>query len=87
MVRVSAHRSPHRSDRPQYPDIAEAIGEDPARYLHQLDETTFAGIRGIVDEDVLDAWFEVEVELGPRKKVIAALNARRAALETGGGSA
>lgn len=82
---MSARRVTHRSDRPRYPGLVEEIGEDPASYLHQLDETAFARIRGIVDEDVLDAWFEVEVELGPRKKVIAALNARRAALNEDGG--
>ena len=77
---MSARRAAHRSDRPRYPDVQAEVGEDPARYLHQLDETTFARIRGIIDEDVLDAWFEVETDIGPRKEVIAALNARRAAL-------
>ena len=82
---MSARRTIHRSNRPRYPDLVEAIGEDPARYLHQPDDTTFARIRGIVDEDVLDAWFSVETDLGPRRKVIAALNARRAALDEDGG--
>jgi hypothetical protein len=82
---MSARRSSHRSDRPRYPDIQAEIGEDPARYLHHVDETTFARIRGIADSAVLDAWYSVEEDIGPRRRVIAALNARRAALDDGDG--
>jgi hypothetical protein len=42
-----------------------------------------ARIRGIESLDVVDGWFEVETSLdrGPRKKVLAMLNQRRAQLE------
>lgn len=79
-------RRTHRSDRPTYPELEEEIGEDPARYLHDPDETTWARIRGIVREDVLDAWYEVETDLGPRRRVIRALNQRRKVLDGSGES-
>ena len=84
VVAVSTiHRSSHRVTRPQYPRIQAEIGEDPARFLHEPNETTWARIRGIVDLEVLDAWFEVETDLDPRREVIRALNQRRAALQDG----
>ncbi|MDZ7850056.1 MAG: hypothetical protein U5K70_04320 [Halodesulfurarchaeum sp.] len=70
-------------DRPRVPAIAARIGEDPAKYLHEPDETTFALIRGIDDETRLDCWFAIEEDLGPRPEVLAVLNKRREALKDG----
>lgn len=67
-------------DYPEFPDVQEEIGENPARYLLEPNETTYAVIRGISDPDRLDAWFRVEEELGPRKKVLQALNDQREAI-------
>ena len=81
-----AGRRPGRpSDRPEYPAIEARIGEDPARYLYEPDETTFAVIRGINDETRLDCWFAIEEDLGPRKEVLVALNDRREAIQDGDG--
>jgi len=73
------------------PDVVEAIGEDPRRYLlvdagrDQLgdDPLLFAKsrIEGIDRLDVLDYWLDAEVEVGPRKKVIAWINRRKDELE------
>jgi len=68
-------------DRPRYPEVAEQIGEDPTRYLHDPNMTTWARIRGINSEDVLEAWLSVEEDLGPRRKVIKRLNKRRRELQ------
>lgn len=65
------------TDRPSNPAIKAEIGEDPARYLADPDMTTWARIRGIASDDVLEAWYDVEEELGPRRKVIKRLNQRR----------
>jgi hypothetical protein len=74
---VDSRPSASTGDRPQYPDLAEEIGEDPARYLHDPDMTTWARIRGITSERVLEAWFTVEEDLGPRRDVVKRLNQRR----------
>jgi hypothetical protein len=78
-------------DRETFPDIADEIGEDPARFLDNPlvvpGESSpmllaKARIRGIADTDTIEAWIDVETSLdrGPRKKVIAMLNQRRAHL-------
>jgi hypothetical protein len=79
--------------REEYPEVAAEIGEDPARFLDypiiEPDQNSSpmllakARIRGIESLDVVDGWFEVETSLdrGPRKKVLAMLNQRRAQLE------
>jgi len=79
--------------REEYPEVAAAIGEDPARFLDYPiiapgEEGSSpmlvakARIRGIESLDVVDGWMEVETSLdrGPRKKVVAMLNQRRAQL-------
>ena len=38
-------------------------------------------IRGITDLDVIQAWIEVEADLGPRKAVMSKLNQQKALLE------
>ena len=76
----TGRRSASDDDRPRYPAIAKRIGEDPARYLADPNETTYAVIRGITDETRLDCWFAVEEDLGPREDVLAALNDRRKAI-------
>lgn len=75
MTRPTPARTP---DYPSFPEVEACIGENPARFLS--DETGLAPvprIRGIDDEAVLDAWIEVAVELGPRKRHMAALNQQR----------
>jgi hypothetical protein len=80
-----------------FPEVAAAIGEDPARFLDcsisPPDQgrsspmlTAKARIRGIESLDVVDGWMEVETSLdrGPRKKVVAMLNQRRAQLRDEG---
>lgn len=75
--------SANDGDRPTYPEVRERIGEDPARYLVDPDMTTWARIRGIATEDVLEEWLAVEEELGPRRKVVKRLNQRRRELDAG----
>lgn len=77
---ASSRRPGQTADRPTYPSIEDKIGEDPARYLHDLDQTAFSRIRGIQDEETIDAWVRVEADLGPRKPVMAALYQQRARL-------
>lgn len=79
----TGRRTASDEDRPRYPAIAKRIGEDPARYLIDPNETTYVVIRGITDETRLECWFAVEEGLGPRKDVLAALNERREAIREG----
>ncbi|QRY26386.1 hypothetical protein [Halobacterium sp. BOL4-2] len=71
-------------DRNTYPELREDIGEDPARYLTDLNGTTWARIRGIQSDRVIQAWLQVEEDLGPRRAVIKRLNKRRRQLRDGG---
>ena len=79
----AGHRGSTGKDVPEYPAIEARIGENPARFLVDPDETTYAVIRGIEDVKRLDCWFAIEEDLGPRKEVLAALNERREALSAG----
>lgn len=78
------------TDREKFPEIAEEIGEDPARFLDQdlLDDTTTLEkrIQGIDFLDVIDAWLRVEAALdrGPRDPVVRMLHERQEALEEHG---
>lgn len=67
-------------DRPQYPGLADEIGEDPARYLHNPDMTTWARIRGLETDREINVWIQVEEDIGPRRTVMKRLNQRRAEL-------
>ena len=86
--------SRRRLTREQFPQIAQEIGEDPARFLDApLLEPDREGaspfllaqarIHGIDRFDVLQAWITVEVALerGPRKQVIGLLNQRKSELD------
>lgn len=75
-----SRRSSTDNEGPRYPAIRTRIDEDPARYLADPDETTYAVIRGIEDEMRLDCWFAVEEDLGPREEVLTVLNERREAI-------
>jgi len=85
-------RRPGVDGREQFTEIAERIGEDPARYLDSdvvergRGHTTstgrdllFARIRGIDRLGVINAWIQVEraLERGPREPVITLLERRR----------
>lgn len=81
--------NPDINSRAEYPEIKERIGEDPARFLDaDLDDEDSAAlaaarIRGIRSVDVVQGWIEVEADLdrGPRRDVMAALNQRKSAIE------
>ena len=84
-------------NRPRYPAVEAEIGEDPARFLWtrstdgrdtgQGDSPelalAMARIRGIRSPATVQAWINVEADLdiGPRKHIIAALNRRKSALD------
>lgn len=80
---MTAYGRPSASNtdsRPQYPHVEEEIGEDPARYLHNPDMTTWARIRGLETDREINAWIQVEEDIGPRREVMKRLNQRRAEL-------
>lgn len=97
-MRSSAYQRPQH--RPRYPEIKAEIGEDPARFLWtrsadgrdtgQGDSPelalAMARIRGMRSLETVQAWVTVEADLdiGPRKHVIGALNRRKSALEGDG---
>jgi hypothetical protein len=66
------------SSRPCYPDIADEVGEDPARFLSISEpDLPLARIRGIQDCGVLSAWRAVELrEFGGRDVILKALDER-----------
>lgn len=79
MTRPSAART---TDYPAFPDVVAQIGEDPARFLS--DETGLdpkPRIHAIYDKDVLDLWFQVEEQLGPRPEVMKELNWQRRCID------
>lgn len=79
-------------DREEFPELVDAVGEDPARFLdHNFegDHRTLvvARIRAIDQLGVVNAWIQIERELvrGPREPVIELLEQRREwILEHGG---
>jgi len=85
----STYQSSGGRDREQFPEEAEAIGEDPARFLDvplvnsgmgSSDfEMAAARIRGIDSIEVANAWLRVEgqLERGPRTGVIQRLTNRK----------
>lgn len=65
-----------------YPFIRQRIGENPARFLSEnTDLNPVPRIRGIKSFDVIDAWFEVEQDIGPRREIVKHLNRQRRYLE------
>lgn len=89
----STYQSSSTDEREQYPEEAEKIGEDPARFLDvQLVnsgmgssdfELAAARIRGIDSIEVANAWLRVEgqLERGPRTGVIQRLTRRKDEIE------
>lgn len=76
-------------DRPTYDD-AEAVGEDPFRWLcvyESSPQMVEARIAGIERQDRLDSFLECETEIGPRKAVIALINRRQKQLREQDGQA
>ncbi len=85
----STYQSSGGRDREQFPEEAEKIGEDPARFLDvplvnsgigSSDfELAAARIRGIDSIRVANAWLRVEgqLERGPRNGVIQRLTRRK----------
>ncbi|WP_254768210.1 hypothetical protein [Salinilacihabitans rarus] len=83
---MSATRRAQQSDRPRYPDVEAAVGEDPARFLacseHYL---PLARIRGIQDKGLLSAYRAVEIrEFGGREIVLEAIEERERELDAEG---
>jgi hypothetical protein len=81
----------HDPDRPTFPALVDAIGEDPARYLYDRDRwVSLARIRGIHRFEVIEAWRAVERNLAshqgrdPRGWVMSALDEREAYLQEHG---
>ncbi len=79
---------------PSYPEIEDALGYNPARFLNHAIESTSCTtdltvkslIRGIKEISTIRAWIEIEVDLGrdgggPRREIIKQLNRRQAQLE------
>ena len=66
------------TDRPQYPEIAEDMGEDPARFLSSSERyLPLARIRGIDDCGLLSAYRAVEQrEFGGRDVILEAIDQR-----------
>lgn len=91
---MSAYKPAASNVREQFPEVAEMIGEDPARYLDTdlvsgegvQDDTFESRVRGIDRLEVIQAWIEIETSLerGPRRHVIARLNRRKRELEENG---
>lgn len=90
MDRIAAEES----GRETFPDVADEIGEDPARFL-DVDvladdgarELLLSRIRGIDRLGTINAWIIVErkLERGPRDRIVELLERRREhLLETGG---
>ena len=73
------------SDRPQYPGIAEDMGEDPARFLSSSERyLPLARIRGIQDRGLLSAYRAVEQrEFGGRDVILEAIAKRERELTEG----
>jgi hypothetical protein len=95
---VSVHQSGNSApDREEFPEIAEELGEDPARFLDKplapprIGETSpmalaHARIRGIDSRYTAAKWLEVEhrLERGPRESVVERLEQRHRHLEEQG---
>lgn len=66
------------SSRPRYPDIADEVGEDPARFLSASEsDLPLARIRGIRHRSLLSAWRAVELrEFGGRDVILEAIDER-----------
>ena len=75
---MSVPRQAATSSRPRYPDIADEVGEDPARFLSVSEsDLALARIRGIRDHGLLSAWRAVELrEFGGRDVVLEAIDKR-----------
>lgn len=85
-TRLEVERGPDGWPLPPW-EVAD--GDDPVRIVPDRDVSTAWSfvedrINGIDRFDVLDAWITVEIELGPRSKVIGALNRRKIELEENG---
>jgi len=80
-------------DRPEFPNLVEKIGDDPARYLYDRPRwVALARIRGLRTFEAVAAFRAVELNLArqkdvleePRDWVLAALAERKAQLEEHG---
>jgi hypothetical protein len=84
---MSVPRQAATSSRPRYPDIADEVGEDPARFLSVSEsDLPLARIRGIRDRGLLSAWRAVELrEFGGRGVILEAIDERDHELKPMGG--
>jgi hypothetical protein len=68
--------------RPQFPDIQQRIGEDPARYLSsQTDMSPWPRLRAITSHEVASAWLAVARSVGASSKIQTFLQERKDELE------
>jgi len=84
-------------DYPQFPDVVDAIGYNPAVWLHTRSKsgldtgqgqtpelaTAMAILKGIDDPEELAYWFQVERRCRNREHVIRKLEERRRAITYG----
>lgn len=71
-------RAARGQDYPAFTEIWARIGENPARFLTETNDfDPKYRIRGINSETVLDDWYTVEEELGPRPRIMRRLNLQR----------
>jgi len=82
---------------PQFPDVVDAIGYNPSRWLHTRSKsgldtgqgqtpelaTAMAIVKGIDDLEELAYWFKVESRCRDREHVIRKLDERRRAIKQG----
>lgn len=60
---MSNRRPAHLDGRPTFPDVAEDIGEDPARFIVAGGELLASRLKGIDRVEVARKWIEVEIAL------------------------
>lgn len=76
---MTGHERPDSGpSRPEFPDLQEKIGEDPARYLSdQTDMSPWPRLRGISSEEEAAAWLAVARSLESSSKIQTYLEQRK----------
>lgn len=79
---MSTRKAP-TPDRPEFPELAESEGEDPARFLSCSEpHLPVARIKGIRDKGLLNAYRAVELrEFGGRDVILEAIADRKRELK------
>lgn len=88
---MSNRRPTNLDGRPTFPDVAEEIGEDPARFIVAGGELLTSRLKGIDRVGVARKWVEVEIALAEQldrdvdQQLIGWLNRRIGHLQEHGG--